>query len=358
MKKVWAFIKAKKVFKWLALLLVILGVYSFAKRDSSKTIAVKNAVIEQKVVEKTVSATGEVSSENNSSLSFNSVGKLLKIYVKEGDTVKKGDLLAVLDTSALYDSIQAARDSRDIALRDKEYFIAKYLYNKSGAGGKEEYNISIRKYDELISQAEATLSLKQSQLRDASIYSPLDGIVYDITKKEGETVTISDPVVKVADLGKLVFEVELDQEDYGLVKLNQPVKIELDAYKNQKLAGKVYELPLYADGSSSPKFKVKMSFDAENTLKPLLGMTGDVHIVVAQTDKPVDALFYDEIFTDENDNYYVWVNDNGFIKKFPVEIGLEGDVYYELKTKIDKPIVIGQNSDVTVKDGYKAKLSK
>ncbi|NMB70028.1 efflux RND transporter periplasmic adaptor subunit [candidate division WWE3 bacterium] len=357
MNRIKSLLKNKKIWVSLLFILVVYGVYSIARRDNINTIPVKVVTIEQKVVEKTISATGEVTSVDDADLSFNSIGKIAQIYVKEGDQISKGDLLAQLDNSAISDTVQTARDARDIALRDKEYFVAKYLYNKSAAGGTEEYEISLRKYDELISQAEATLALRQTQLKDVYMYAPFKGIVYSVTKTPGELATTGETIIKVADLDQLVFEVELDQEDYGLVKQDQKVKIELDAYPNTEFTGKVHAMPLYANGGANARFKVKMSFDENASVKPLLCMTGDVHIVVAETDKPVDALFYDQIFTDENDAYYVWVVDNGLIKKQPVDVGLEGDVYYELKNKPDKQIVVGLNSDVTVKDGFKAKLN-
>jgi len=357
MNKLKSLLKNKKL--WIILLFIasVYFVYTIARRDSINTIPVKKVEVENRIVEKTISATGEVSSLDDAALAFNTTGKITHIYVKEGDQVKKGDLLAQLDTSAVGETLQVARDARDIALRDREYFIEKYQYNKSGAGGKEEYDISLRKYEELISQAEANLAARQAAYRDTTLFAPASGIVYYMNKSVGELATIGEAFIKIADLNQLVFEVELDQEDYGLVKKDQKVKVELDAFDNKEIPGYVYELPLYANGGANARFKIKIKFDENIDVIPLLGMTGDVHIVVAETPQPVDALFYDEIFTDENDAYYVWVVDNGYIKKQLVEIGLEGDVYYELKNRPDKDIVVGLNSDITVKDGYKARVN-
>jgi membrane fusion protein, multidrug efflux system len=357
MSKLKTLLKNKKIWVTLVFIITIYFVYTIARRDSINTIPVKKVQIENRVVDKTISTTGTVTSLQDAALSFNTTGKVTQLYVKEGDQVNKGDLLAQLDTSIVSETVQAARDARDIALRDKEYFIEKYLYNKAGAGGKEEYDITLRKHDELISQAEATLAARQAGLRDAYMYAPVSGIVYSMDKTPGELATLGEPFIKIADLNQLVFEVELDQEDYGLVKKDQKVKIELDAFDNKELNGFVYDLPLFANGGANARFIVKIKFDEALEVTPLLGMTGDVHIVVAETPQAVDALFYDQVFTDENDAYYVWIVDNEFIKKHYVDIGLEGDVYYELKNKPDKDIVVGQNSDVTVKDGYKAKIN-
>lgn len=356
MNRVKQLIKNKKIMYSIVVILLLVGVYTIARRDSIKTLPVKEVPLESIIVEKSLSTTGEVTSTDQADLAFKSMGKLAYIYVSEGDKVLKGDLLAQMDNSAEMNSLQSARDSRDIALRDREYFIAKYLYNKSGAGGTEEYEISLRKYDEIISQTEALLAIKQGALRDTYLYSPIDGTVYDVTKSVGESVAIGEPIVKVANLDSLVFEVQLDQEDYGFIAQDQSVKIQLDAYPNVELKGKVGTLPLFANGGSTSRFKVKMPFDENSEVTPLMGMTGDVHIIIASTNKEVPALFYDQVFLDESDNYYVWTVINGIITKTPIEVGLEGDIYYEVKTTFTNPIIVGQNQDITIKDGYKAAM--
>lgn len=349
-----------KRFGWLLLAIIVFvlarGYYT---RDGIKTLAVKEVKIENKVVEKTVSASGKVKSENSANLSFNGTGRIAQITVKKGDTVKKGQLLSYLDTQSFNQTIQTYKDARDIAIRDKELFVSQYEDDKSAIGGQDDYDINIRRYDEKISQASASYNSQKDSLRNSYIYAPFDGVVVDATKEVGENASLGETIIKLENLNKIIFEIELDQEDYGSVKLGQTVLVDLDAYSDVKFGGKVSLLPLYADGTSGSNFTVEVTLDPSKEMSPLVGMTGDAKIIVAVTDKEVPVLLYDQVFFDDEDKPYVYVvNAEGLIEKQIIEIGLEGDIYTELKTNLDKPIITGINDQIEVTAGYKAKLIK
>jgi RND family efflux transporter MFP subunit len=334
-------------------------VYAYMGRSTIKSLNVKKVNIEKHVVERTVSASGVVKSSNDATLSFGSSGKINKVYVEEGDKIQSGQLLAILDSSSLYSTIQSARDTRDIAERDLDLFKQKYENHKGLLGGDDEYQISLRKQQEVWSQAQSTYEYQLSLQSNLSIRAPFDGTVYKVAKKTGENVVATEAVLQIANLDDIHSEVELDQEDFGSVKLNQPAEIELDAYPNKKLKAYVFNLPEYADPAATARFVVKLNFDNQVTEKPLKGMTGDVHITVDTTNAEVPSIIYDQVYTDENDKYYIWVVDsNGLLEKQPVTVGIEGDVYYELKSDITKQVVTGINNDVVMKEGYKAKIIK
>ena len=87
-------------------------------------------------------------------------------------------------------------------------------------------------------------------------------------------------------------------------------------------------------------------------------MTGEAKVFVKSTEVQVPSLYYDEIFTDEENKPYVWIDDGGYIKKLNVEVGLEGDIYTELKTTPTQDVIVPFNSDIEFKTGYKAKIMK
>jgi len=348
-----------KKYSWiLAATLVFIIARSYYTSDGIKTLSVKEVKVENRIVEKTVSASGKVKSENSANLSFNSTGRVSNIYFKKGDSVKKGQLIAYLDTQSFNQTIQSYKDSRDIALRDKEIFVEQYEDNKSAIGGENDYDINIRRYDEKISQADALYNSQKNSLRNSYIYAPFDGVIVDITKEIGENASLGETIIKLENLNQIVFEIELDQEDYGFVQVGQEATIDLDAYNNTTFGGKVSLLPKYADGTSGSSFIVEIAMDPSKEISPLVGMTGDARIIVSKTETGVPSLLYDEILTDDEDKPYVYVVKNNMIEKQNIEIGLEGDIYTELKTPIEDTIVTGANDKVEVTAGYKAKLIK
>lgn len=350
----------KKVIVYILIAVFIFGIlYLFFTRDGIKSLPVKKLEIQSRVVKKTVSSSGEVKSKYEAELSFPTTKKILKVYVSKGDVVDNGALLAQQENYGTVQDTQYYKDARDIKLRQRDLFLQERQSNIHLLGGETEYNIRLRQYDEELSQAEAAYQSQRSVLNDTYMYAPFDSTVVDVYVEAGEVAAVASPVVKIADLQQLEFEIDLDQEDYGLVSEGQEVEIELDSFEGVIFNGFVTSIPYYANGGDTANFTVEISFMPTEDSQPLMGMMGDAKIVVSSTNDSVNSLFYDEIFYDEEDNPYVWVLDNGLIEKYPIETGLEGDIYTEVKTDLSgKEVVIGLNDDVEMKEGYKAKIAR
>ncbi len=347
---------SKNILKYL--LIVGLGVLLarfILFRDGTNTVLVRSVNTDKRVVKKTVSALGQVKATQEASISFPVGGPISSIEVSEGDELVTGAFIAALNNPETKYAVQAAKDSRDMALRDKDLFVEKYSGDKNLIGGVEQYAIQARKLDEYISQTEANYQSSLKTSYKQFLYAPFEGAVVAVYKTTGEVVSPGEPVVKIATKDKF-FEVTVDQEDYGLLKVNQVVDVKLDAYAGTSFNGEVMELPQYANGTANPTFTVKISVkDTEEQI--LLGMTGNARITVAATSSEVNALLYDEIQFDYEENPFVWViNVNGVLEQKDVEIGLEGDLYTELKTEIKDQIVRPANSNSKLEEGFKAKF--
>lgn len=331
------FLKRKK-FLVLVIAVIAIGIVLFLK-SKNNGIKYEGTTLTKTVVKRSVTASGEVKSKNEVELSFLAIGRLANLSVTKGDIVKKGDLLANLNFSSSYQTTKALADARDVALRDVDLYIENYSTNLQAAGGLDEYNLNLRRLNELVEKAQATYEAQVAGNSDLFIYAPFEATIIDTYYTENETVPAGSPVIKLADLENLIFEAKVDQEDFGLLKVGQPVIVTLDSYDDFEFEGQVVELPLYAKDASDFEIKVAVKSSDENPI--LLGMLGDIEIIVAQTENEVDALFFDSIFTDEKGSF-VWVlaeNEKDFEKKY-IEIGLEGDLYTEVLTDISNSTLV------------------
>lgn len=351
-------ISKKKLITVAIVLFGIGAIYNFSSGASKvKQIQVKKVAVTNRVVSKTVSASGTVKALQSADLSFAASQTVQKIYVRKGDEITKNQLLAVIDGNTVANNTKASKDTRDYYVRARDIFLLNEKDNRDTLGNKE-FELKLRQYNEQVDQYEAAYQAAISTLNNYYIYAPFSGTVLDIYKEEGEMALAGETVLKVADLSNVEFEISVDQEDYGLLKADLAGEINLDAYDNKSLQGKVKTLPLYADGSSNPTFIVKLSFDNTAELNPLVGMTGDVKIIVETSQNEVPSIYYDELFFDEEKKPYLWIVENGYLTKKYVEIGIEGDLYTELKAKVDSQIVVGLTPDLELKDGYKALIVK
>ncbi|MFC1755922.1 efflux RND transporter periplasmic adaptor subunit [Patescibacteria group bacterium] len=348
-----------KINKWyfivpVVIIAVILLVIIFGK----KGVPVKEIPIKERVVKRTVSASGVVKSRDEADMSFASIGSIYNIAVKKGDEVKKGQYLAALDNYSESQAAQALKDTRDVAQRDLELFIEQYGSNMSAVSGEDEYEIKKRQYEELVSKAEATYQAQLGALGKTYLYASFDGRIIDIYKDVGETAMAGTSVIKIANEDKKVFEIELEQEDFEYLQMEQEVEITLDSYDDDIFTGKVLELPTYVNADNGGDFIIDIDLTGDTKSKALLGMDGDAFIILSKTDKKVKALTFDEIKYDIEDLPYVYVIKNDKVKSHYIELGLEGDIYTEIKTDITDPIIQESDSKYELEEGLKVKLIK
>ncbi len=342
----------KRVVIVIFLVLVALFVFNFNR--SKYTSVVKKVETQNKIVEKTLSADGRVTSTKEANLAFKSSGILQSIKVKEGQQVKQGELLAVKDTSQTYLELQALKDARDIAKRDKDIYALNYADDTDAVGGDDVYNQQIRRLDELISKAEAGYQAGLVGLGDLYLYAPFAGVIVEKNVNEGELISAGAAAFKIADVNDLYFEIAVDQEDFVNLINDMQVKVSLDSYPNIEFIGNVYELPQYISINSSENINIKVKFK-DSDKKPLYGMTGEGALILYTSGTEVKALAYDEINYDEENKAYVWtIDDKGKISKTYIETGLEGDIYTEVKSEISQDIVIPANAQSKVEEGFTA----
>ncbi len=337
-----------------AILIVI--VFFFIRRNSS--IPVTKIELQQKIVKKTVSASGTVKSSKEADLAFVTAGRITTLNIKKGDAVNKGAYLGSIYSVPSLQSAQAAKDARDIALRNLDLHILQIETKKDTLGGQAEYDSETRRLNELVSKAEAEYQAALGAETNYHIYAPFSGTVIAAPYEVGEVATAGTTAVKLADLNDLIFEIELDQEDFGLLNLGQKVDITLDAFDKEIFAGEVTEIPYFADGEESNVFIVIIKIVDEEKEKILLGMTGDAYIVLQTTESEVQALAFDEVNYDVEDKTYVFVLENGRVKRQYINVGIEGDIYTQILSDITNPIIQPQADNIELEEGKEAKITE
>ncbi len=342
----------------LGVLIIVGGIifYFWSQRGILKVIEVNPQ--NNKVI-KSVTSSGSIKSKNDADMAFLATGKISSIKVEEGQIVKKGALLATLNTSSQQESLKSLQKAIETIANDKKSYKESYADNLNAVGGRENYEIEMKDYDDRIAQAEANYRSQLNVLPNYYLYAPFDGTIVDIAKSAGENITAAATLIKIADLEKLYFEVNLDQEDLENLKQDQYTEVTLDAYPNDPFKGKVTELPTFAKTDGATKeFTVKI--ELEKNEKPLLlGMDGDAEIVVEETPTEVTTLIFDEVYKEADGRFYIWALESGILKKSYVEIGLEGDIYTEIKSSLDNlTIVMPQNTKDKLIENQKAQIIK
>lgn len=341
-------VKRKKTLIILAVVITGFFVIRNMRGSTSETVLVRTANVENTNVSKTVSASGVVRAEQEANLGIPSTGLVDRLNYKEGDNVPLGAVLGNIYNVPSQYTVQAARDARDVALRDLDLYVENYESNMDAVGGRDEYEINVRRLRELLSRAEAQYQSQVSSLTTTYLKAPFAGTIVDILFEEGEISGLGGAIIKLANLDNFYFEAGIDQEDFGQIKQDQKVIVTLDSFESTTLEGKVSFLPLTVD-STTEEFIIEITMnETEEVLLP--GMTGDVEVIIEELANETQSVTFDTVFS-EGAMHYVWVVQDGKLVKKEVEVGLEGDIYTEVLTDLTGFEIVVPVEDTNVAEG-------
>lgn len=266
-------------FRWVLLAVVLaLIVFLYSSGIFTSAINVEVTTVSQVYPSQTftlLNASGYVVAQRKAAVASKLTGRLVSISVEEGSIVKKGDIIARLesdDAAALKDQAaanlniaysnleQAKAELNEATLsfnRNKELF-------EQGLVTKAEYDASEARYKKAIAAvkgAEGAIKANQAALQGAKVsleYSliraPFDAVVLtknadigDIVTPLGAAANAKASVVTIADMNSLQVEVDVSESNLRNVKMGQPCEIQLDALPDSRLRGEVHMIVPTAD---------------------------------------------------------------------------------------------------------------
>lgn len=254
--------------------------------------------VEKGNISSVVTATGIIQAIKTISVGTQVSGLIDKIYVDFNDNVRKGQVLAQLDETALKAQVDQSQSTVDQAQAQLNYQEAAYrrlkvLFDKNLIA-QADYDQALYNYENAkaaLNNARSSLSRAKVNLAYATIYSPIDGVVLNRAIELGQTVaaSFSTPTLfSIAnDLTQMQVQTSVDEADIGKVKNGQRVEFTVDAYPDLKFEGSVSQVRLQPTTTNNVvTYTVILS--APNPDKKLMpGMTASATIYV---EEKADAL--------------------------------------------------------------------
>jgi HlyD family secretion protein len=288
----------KKIAIAAGVVILLLAVVGFTVHQSRKNVVtVQTGKAHRLDLASVVSASGEIKPKTYVNIGANAFGKITKLYVKEGDRVRKGQLLAQLENVQSAADVSATQASLDVAGTDalaadagmrtamadlnrakadaertkldwdraqglyQEALIAKSEYDnrknawESAQAGLAQAQARVAQMkaqkdsaDRRISQSRANLTRVSDVLRKTTYAAPFDGMITNLPVREGETVVIGiqnspgSTLMSIADMSVITAEVKVDETDIVNVKLGQAAEVTIDAIPKKSFKGLVTEI--------------------------------------------------------------------------------------------------------------------
>lgn len=248
---------------------------------------VRTTPLTQSVNEDAIQVTGIIQSDSEAKPSFKTGGVIARMYVEEGDVVKKGQLIAQLNLT----EIEAQTTQAGFALEKAERDLRRVenLYRDSIATLEQFQNATTA-----VDVAKKSLQIAQFNLAYSQVYAPIDGKVIKKLMHEGEITGPGIPIYFIMGVNpsdwKLV--AGLTDKNWGRIKMGDAARVTLDAYPGWTMACKVKRLSDVANPMSGT-FDVELAIPAGDK-RIAAGMLAHVEIVPsAKTDYtviPIEAL--------------------------------------------------------------------
>ncbi len=371
--------------KKVAVLLVIVALVvsiplANKKFGSSNEKLILVTTLTDRVIRPSILASGSLTHEEEVRLSSEVIGKVTKIYVKEGDSVDIDQLVLQVDdqnfVAAFEQSEAQVRLSRIDIERQQTRIVnlelrwgrKKSLFEQEMVG-EDEFEaltnqldlvrIDLKSSIERLRQAEAQLEQASDRLRKTQIKSPISGVVTSLDIKVGETAIASSTnipgssLMTIANPSSIYTEVLVDEADVASIALGQSAEIVAIAYTNTPMQGIVRFIANTAkveQGRQGLSFTVKIKITEANDVVLRPGMSCRAEIFTGGNNAvpavPIQAILVDEDRTLARPQYYAFVNDNGVAVKVIVEVGVSDDEYQEIISglKIGDDVITGPDN--------------
>jgi HlyD family secretion protein len=389
-----------------AVIALVLIVFLGSKKEVVLPVQVEK--VSRRTITQLVTATGKIQPEVQVKISPEVSGEIVALPVREGDRVRKGDLLLKIKP----DTYRAQRDqaaavllqAKATLMRTKPEFERIESLFAKGLVSQAEYDQAKAQQESAkasLAQAQATLSQSDEYLRKTTVFSPMDGTVSQLKSELGERVLGTaqfqgTEVMTIADLTRMEARVDVSENDVIMASIGDTARISVDAFPDHKVTGVVYEVANTAASKGLgtqeevTNFQVKIRIISKDvSLRPGMSMTADIE---TETRRDVFAVPIQSVTTrapkmevkpmpedgqrgtvvsasagprqrSENKlKEIVFVVDEGVVKAMPVKRGISDDSYVEILEGVSEgaQVVSGSYKAINreLEDGAKVRVEE
>ena len=365
----------KRFFILLGLLVAAGAAYYFFSSNSKQETTYLTESVTRGNVEKTVIASGSVESVNEVDVGAQASGKITKLYVKLGQEIKKGEMIADIDSTTQINTLntkKAALVSYQAQLKAKKtaYDVALSSYNRLSklytqkATSLDSVNTAKSTLDNAkaemeaveanIKQAEIEVNTAETNVGYTKITAPMDGTVISVPVSEGQTVNANQTtptIVTIADLSKMKIKPEISEGDITKVKAGQEVSFTILSDSQTVYHSVIDSVDPANTTTSDSSSTSSLSSSSSSTTSAIyyyanvlidnpdrtlrIGMTTENNIKIANAK---DVLFVSNMAIQKRDgkSFVNVLNDKNQPEPREVEIGVQNDFKTEIKSGLNE----------------------
>jgi HlyD family secretion protein len=371
--------------------------YFYSSKNKNQTILWRTTTVEKGDVNVVVTATGSMNALTTVQVGTQVSGTISKLFVDFNSVVKKGDVIAILDTTflaAAKEDADAAKQKAEVqvAQSKREFDRAKKLFDDK-VTAQVDFDLALSNYETaqtILRSAKAQVSRATINLQYATILAPISGVIISRNIDVGQTVIASfntPTLFTIAnDLTKMQVQANVDEADIGQIKVGQKVNFNVDAYPYDVFKGEIKQVRLQPAIVQNVVNYVVIIDVPNPDLKLMPGLTANIEVNIESHKDifkiPANAIsfnppsdYFDQLnqLSDSTNNFwkrklaqpfdasktkgenkitegFIWIKKGVNIFPIPVKIGLSDGTYAEISgdVKVGDEVATGVNHNQDV----------
>lgn len=353
--KITRFLTKTKRRKALVVVFLVLIALNQVNNSRKPDFELDVVVVKKTTLDENISASGKVEAEKMAELAFLSSENIKEIVVEDGSYLKKGDLIAKLDSTSIYQSYLQAESN----LRSAEAALNSIYDSLQGKEKDETFaEISTRTSAEVArDNAYRSYVIAQKSLSNSNLRAPFDGFInYNEGTSIGKLSTSMSPSFTIVDPNTVFFSAEINEIDIPRVKPGTPAVIELDAYPSDTYYESVksvgYVSTFTSTGGTAYKIRISLPENKDNKFR--IGMNGDIELILSSKK---DVVSIPQSAISESDGIsYVWVlGSDSKVKRVEVKTGVSSTDDIEIINGLNSGETIVERPPSAIEEGNRIK---
>jgi HlyD family secretion protein len=404
------------------LIAIIVALFITKNKKDNNAVEVEMQKISRQTIVQTVAASGKIYPVEEVKISSDVSGEIIELFVKEGDIVQKGQILARIQAESYAAYVEQAQanlnnaKANEVTLQSRlkqaeaqllnsknAYDRTKNLYDKkiiskadleqaetAYKSAQAEYNAGkdgIKAANYTTKSVAASIKDAKNNLNKTTIYAPMSGIISLLNVKKGEKVVgtlqmTGTEMMRISNFEQMEVRIDVSESEIIKVKKGDIADIEIDAYLDKRFTGYVSEVSNTSKGASgatfstdqSTNFVVKVIIDknsyedllVENSKPFLPGMSATVEIRTKRKENvvavPIQAVIAKDTLIDGSPKTreFVFVNKQDIAIQKMVKTGIQNDTYIEIYEGLNgnENVIIGPYNTINKKLNNGDKIKK
>lgn len=317
-----------------------------AKTEIEARVPVEVATAKRSPLTQSFQGTATLQAVATSEVVSKTTGVVLQLMVEEGDAVRKGDLLARLESDRQRLSVRQAK--ADLAKQESEFKRTEQMFERkliaNDAFDRARYDLEMQR---------AMLAMQELELSYTEIRAPITGVVSERMVRAGNLIQQNQPLFRIDDFDPLEAVINVPEREMQVIAAGQPVSMLVDAVPGEVFQGTVARVSPVVDANSGT-FRVVAHFrDQAGRLRS--GMFGRLS-VVHDVREEVLTVPRQALLAEDQDAAVFRIDEDGVARRQPVTLGYVSGGVAEVRTGLEQGAMVVTLGQAGVREGTKVQV--